>query len=404
MDPRHFPDRSDLAALGGNRPGSRVQGGRRRRAVWWAWAKLDPQAAVAAAAAHASPRILEDVIRSIGQGDHDAAIRFQAEYPAANTPYAWEGILGGIGRTDRGAAAALALEKNLKLKEYVGSWVAREPEAALAWARGLEDPVQRRRVMDLAVEELITADPRAALTELEQLPAGRSRTERTAEALSALSRTDPAAARAAAESLPNSADRQRALADLTETLAARDPVAALDILKDLSWADEAGLQGEWSYKSATSSIVGPLSNGTDHNSVRQLMQSAPERTADLLASLPPERAAPISQAIRQWTSAQPEAASRWLTELPAGTVKDTAITALTRWLAQESPEPDYEAALAWGAAISTPEQQLESMRITLGTWRNQDWKAARAAVDRLPLTPEQRTQVLQSFGNSPENP
>ncbi len=351
--------------------------------VCWAWAKLDPGAAVAAAAGN--PEHLRSVIRAIGQGDQDAAIRLLSEYPAADTPEVWEGILSGIAKTDRGAAAALALEKNLKLEEYVGSWVAREPEAALTWARGLEDPVQRRRVMDLAVQELITADPRAALAELERLPAGRSRTERTAEALSALSRTDPAAARAAAESLPNPTDRQRALADLTETLAARDPAAALDILKDLSWAD-----------SATAVL--------EHNSIRQLMQSAPEATADLLAALPPERAAPISQAIRQWTASQPEAASRWLTGLPAGKVKDNAITGLTQWLTQESPEPDFEAALAWGAAASTPEHQFNSMKQTLSTWQNRDWKSARAAVDRLHLTPEQRTQLLQFFSNYPENP
>ena len=370
-------------------------------AVWWAWAKLDPQAAVAAAAA-ASPRNLEEVIRSIGQGDQDAAIQLIAQFPAADTPLVWEGILNGMGKTDRGAAAALALEKNVKLDEHVGDWVAREPDAAMAWARGLEDPVQRRRVMDLAVKELISSDPRAAMDELERLPAGRSRTERTAEAIAALARTDPAAARAAAGALPNPADRQRALSDLTETLAARDPAAALTILKELSWAIPVG----WTYKSSKVSSSGGVSDGQDYQlqSIRQLMQSAPEATANLLAALPSERKAPVFQAVRQWAGHQPEAASRWIQAMPAGESKDTAISALNHWLTQDSPEPDFAAALAWGAAVSSPEQQFIFMQNTLSNWRNQDWKAARAAVDRLTLTPGQREQVLLNFGGSPQNP
>ena len=367
-------------------------------AVWWAWAKLDPQAALAGAAAN--PRHLEEVIRSIGQGDQDAAIRLLSEHPAADTPLVWEGILNGISKTDRGAAAALALEKNVKLDEYVGKWVAWEPEAALTWARGLEDPVQRRRVMDLAVQELITADPRAAMAELELLPAGRSRTERTAEAIAALSRTDPAAARSAAGALTNPADRQRALSDLTETLAARDPKAALAILQDLTWSHET----TWSYQLANGHASNGISSGPDHQSIRQLMQTAPEATANALISLPSDRNVPVGQAVRQWAAQQPEAASRWIQAMPTGSAKDRAITGLTQWLTQESPEPDYEAAMAWGAATSTPELQFQSVKSVISVWQNQDWKAARAAVDRLSITADQREQLLRNFGNSPQDP
>ena len=367
-------------------------------AVWWAWAKLDPQAALAGAAAN--PRHLEEVIRSIGQGDQEAAIRLLSEHPAADTPLVWEGILNGISKTDRGAAAALALEKNLKLDEYVGKWVAWEPEAALTWARGLEDPVQRRRVMDLAVQELITADPRAAMAELERLPAGRSRTERTAEAIAALSRTDPAAARAAAGALTNPADRQRALSDLTETLAARDQKTALAILQDLTWSQET----TWSYQLANGHSSSGISSGPDHQSIRQLMQTAPEATANALISLPPDRNVPVGQAVRQWAAQQPEAASRWIQAMPTGLAKDRAITGLTQWLTQESPEPDYEAAMAWSGATSTPELQFQSAESIISVWQNQDWKAARAAVDRLSITPEQREQLLHNFGNSPPDP
>ena len=368
-------------------------------AVWWAWAKLDPQAALAGAAAN--PRHLEEVIRSIGQGDQDAAIRLLSEHPAADTPLVWEGILNGISKTDRGAAAALALEKNVKLDEYVGKWVAWEPEAALTWARGLEDPVQRRRVMDLAVQELITADPRAAMAELKRLPAGRSRTERTAEAIAALSRTDPAAARTAAQALTNPGDRQRALSDLTETLAARDPKAALGILKGLSWARE---KPGWTYESANRQSSGELSRGPAHQSIRQLMQVAPEATANALTALPPERNAPVDQAVRNWVAHQPEAASRWIRAMPAGSSKDTAINGLAGWLISENPEPDYEAALAWGATATSKEVQFSIMQSTFSFWKDRDWKAARAAVDRLAFTPEQRGQLLQEFNTSQENP
>lgn len=369
-------------------------------AVWWAWAKLDPQAAVAAAVASGQPNTLQEVIRSIGQGDQDAAIQLLSDHPGADTGLVWEGILNGIGKTDRGAAAALALEKNVKLEEHVSDWVAREPDAAMAWARSVEDPVQRRRVIDIALKELITADPRAALADIDGLPAGRSRTERTAEAIAALSRTDPAAAQVAARALQNPADRQRALSDLADTLAARNPAAALGILKDLSWTSQL----EWSYESGNGRSSNGNSSMSEHNSIRQLMQNSPEATIKLLSDLPPDRNAPVSQAVRQWTGHQPEAASRWVQSLPTGENKDRAITGLTEWLVGNgNPEPDYEAALAWGAAASTPGKQMITMQNALSSWRYRDWKSARAAVDRLSVTPEQREQLLRNFGNPPEN-
>ncbi len=365
-------------------------------AVWWAWAKLDPKAAVAAAA-QAKPANLQEVIRSIGQGDHSAAIQLLSEYPAADTPLVWEGILNGLSKTDRGAAAALALEKNLKLDVYVGGWVAREPEQAMAWVRGLEDPIQHRRVLDLAVKELIASDPAAGLREIATLPAGRSRTERTAEAIAALSRSDPAAARAAADALPNPADRQRARIDLAETLAARDPAAALSIVVGLSWSAPSSLLS-WTYEGEHGRSNGSTSSSAaDSQGIRQLMQTSPEATASALAALPPERKAPLNQAIQQWAGQQPEAASQWVNGQPAGPVKDEAIQGLTVWLTQLSPEPDYEAALAWSAAASTPDQQYSIIQSALWRWKEQDWKAARAAVDRLPLAPEKREQLLQSF-------
>ncbi len=364
-------------------------------ALWWAWGKLDPAAAVAAAA-EAKPENLQEVIRSIGQSDHSAAIQLLSEYPAADTSLVWEGILNGLGKTDQGAAAALAMERNLKPDEYIGEWVASEPERAMEWARGLEDPVQHRRALDFAVKALTHSDPAAALRESSAMPAGRARTERQAEVIAALARTDPAAAREVAEGLENPSERRIALSHLAETLATRDSAAALAIMKGFSWKDPPGTL-TWTYEDVRGRSTGGTSTETDQSAVRLLMETAPEAMANLLAGLPADRQAPLGTAVGHWVGREPEAASRWLNGQAAGPEKDEAIEALTDWLVRTSPEPDFDAALAWAAAVSTSELQFSKTLQTLEVWRGKDWKAARDAVDRLPLTPEQRETILKDF-------
>ena len=285
----------------------------------------------------------------------------------------------------------------------IDDWTALAPAQAMAWAQQLPDPYDRRRSLELVLTKLVSSDTGTALRESEKLPPGSTRNKCIAESIAALSFQDPGGARAAVEALPNVADRMAAFSLLASNLADRDPATALEMLTSIGWKDQSPSASfkweynEWDHPSAASqSTVTSSSGSLIDTTIASLMMASPKATADALAILPVEQQNLLSHAMISWANQQPEAASRWLQSLPTGPAKDHGIQGLNSWLISGSSEPDYPAALAWANA-STPDQRLEMMRSTLSTWKSQDATAARAAVDRLPISEEQRQSLLQNF-------
>ena len=101
-------------------------------AVWKAWGRVDPKAALTAAGENA-PR-LAAVIRSIGLKDPDWAERLLARYPQVDAAFALAGAVDQLSGVDPAAAANLAMAKGIPWEKQVAAWTMREPEAALAWA------------------------------------------------------------------------------------------------------------------------------------------------------------------------------------------------------------------------------------------------------------------------------
>ena len=400
--------------------------------AWWAYAKLDPEAALDRALmarllqeyvvvpVQSQPDRLGAVLNSIGQGDPALARRLLAEHPEANTAYGesfvLSGILAGLKKTDPAAATALALEKGGgHLDTQFKNWMERDPEQALAWMRGLTHPASRRRVEDLAMTQLIASDPAAGLEAAWYLPAGKRQTNHTVEAITALARQDPKAARAAAEAISAPHARQQALAALAGSLAGTDPAAAGALISSLDWK----LLGnsyptQWSYVSVDSkdSSGGYSGEQASETTLTKLMAAAPQVTADALAAQasasdspfgPFLTAVPLSSAMQKWAAVQPEAASTWLKNQPPGVARDQGIEGLTTWLTSGSAEPDYTAALAWAGAASEA-QQFELYQRTISPWRRKDPQAAAAAVETLSISPENRDRLRRSLNPVPNDP
>jgi len=370
--------------------------------AWWAYAKLDPQAALARCLESAKV-MLPLVLRSIGQSNPNLARKLLAEHPEIDPELVLNGIFEGLGKADPAAATALALEKGGSyLDGQFNNWMERDQQRALAWMRGLTNPAARRRVEDLAMTRLIANDPAAGLQVARQLPPGRSQTTHTVEAITALSRQDPAAARAEAEALPTPHTRQQALAALAVASAATDPAMAGALVSAIDWKEFAKVRpSDWSYHAADGIVLNAGSDGAPplESTLTQLMAAAPQATAEALAALPdqPDQGAgPLYRAVEKWAALQPEAASAWLKEQPAGPAKDQGIQGLTNWLTTESPEPDFAAAAAWAGAASA-EFQFGIYDRILRQWKSRDAGAAVAALETLPVTDAQRDQLRRSL-------
>ena len=375
---------------------------------WWAYAKLDPRAALARAL-ETGPSWFAAVLRSIGQSDPALARRLLAEHQVVDEEFVLRGLLEGLGKLDPAAATALALEKDpsIYLEGQFTHWMRQDPEGALAWMRGLTKPADRRRVEDLAIAHFIANDPAAGLKEVLKLPPGLGPTTRTVEAIAALSRQDPAAARAAADALPSPYARQKALAALAVSIAPNgDPAMTADLVSSLDWKLLASShESEWNYVTADGkgggSGGGYSGEQASEKILAQLMTAAPQVTADALAASvgppeanngSPETTAQLVTAVQKWAARQPEEASTWLRNQPPGAARDEGITGLAHWLTSGSLEPDYAAALAWAGAASA-ERQFSLYQETVSAWKRNDPQAAAAAVEALPLPSGQRDQL-----------
>ena len=383
--------------------------------AWWAFAKMDPEAAMARAL-QTNRSMLGAVLHSIGQSDPALARKLLAEHPEIDERYVLHGILDGLKKSDPGAATALAMEKGRHyLEEQFKNWIMRDREQALAWMRSLTKPADRRSMEDLALTQLISADPAAGLLEARQLPTGKRQADHTVEAITALSIRDPAAARAAAEAIPAPYARQHALASLAVSLASTDSAAAAQIVASLDWKLLANsYSSQWSYKSTESndssgaSSAGPTSEGI----LTRLMSAAPGATADALAiravaagssNGPFLIPGPLSSAVQKWANVEPEAASTWLKSQPPGPARDQGIEGLTTWLISGTADRDYPAALAWAGAASA-EHQFSLYGKTISSWKNKDPEAAAAALEALPMPQADRERLRRYFAPAHNDP
>lgn len=370
-----------------------------RESVWWALAKLDPDDALREAA-KSGAKALTSVIFSIAQGDPARARQLLAEHPEVDAGWVGNGMMDGLMDTDPPAAMALAMRQGgIFADRKFRDWLNRDRDQATDWMRSLTNPAQRRRMEDTVAAELVESDPAEALKAARELPAGLRQFNHSLEAIAALARQDPAAAEAAVEAIPDPASKQRALAAMAGTLVSTDPAAAVALLSKFDWYGLATFkQSSWSWNPKEGGGSSGYS-GADPTEelMRRFMSAAPEATVSALAALPLSAGFPISEAVGMWAGQQPEAASSWLKELPAGPTKDEAIGGLNQWLLNESPDPDYAASLAWSGAAS-PGIRESMMRYTLSERKNHDPKAAAAAVATLPVPEERKAELLKQLG------
>jgi hypothetical protein len=379
-------------------------------APWEAWAKLKPQAALDAALKESPPEHLEAVLRGIAGSDPALASKTAAQHPELEGHPAQNEIFMGLAKKDPPAAMKAALEISPSMaRSQMQSWLREDPEAARAWLRSLTDPGQRRLFEAAALDELTGSDPAAAIRAAASLPLGARQTQIIGEAMAELARQDPAAARAAAGALPTPYARSQALVALAGSLADRDAGAATALISSIDWnlLKDTG-PARWEYtgidgKSVTGSPTDweevPQDGKTTRSLLTKLMSSDPARTAETLAALPEASGAPVAAAIGVWAGQQPEAASAWVRDLPAGPARDSGIEGLTAWLTKDSPEPDFPAAVEWARSAS-PDRQFGILQQTFNAWKQVDPEAARQAIEQeedLPLTPQQREILILSL-------
>lgn len=362
--------------------------------AWTALAQLDPEAALSGADVNSG------ILEAIAQSDPQRAIEWLRRHPQSDDRI-WTYILKGLTDQNPVAAAELVLKNGFDrdsgflIKQTLEAWGKRDSAGALDWALHLKNGEERELAVEASFFPHLKADPADAMKKAVSLPPGLLRSRLMGEAAGPLALVDPAAAAEIVAHLPTPLHRVVALASQVSSLAAADPDKALSLFQELTVAESPELLGQLQDPFAK----GPEWPGASYRgdkvleAVIELARHQPAGVSKILADLPSSSGYLLNSAVTQWVAQDPEAASAWVNQLPAGSSRDTAVEALTSSLTQ-GPEPDYEAALAW-SLTAPPARRLNQITETLKSWRRENPEAAELSLSSLPLTDEERTELTR---------
>lgn len=173
--------------------------------------------------------------------------------------------------------------------------------------------------------------------------------------------------------------RSKWLKDAFSRWAAAEPASALDALLRLP---EANLR----FEALDSYASGRLS-------------ANPAGLAETLRALPegPERNLVLGQTLRDWTGADPVAASVWLERQAPSEILDPGLAAVAAAASRANRTP--EAALSWAESIADPGLRSRTLGSVLREWSGRDPSGAlRYLKTSADLLPEDREEIVSLLG------
>ena len=344
--------------------------------AWWSWGKLDPEAALAAAAARQENANGAEVLRAIAQMDPERGRLLMERYPQFIQRGSLEGLSFGLSKTVPKAGAEMWLRAHSSTTDtIVKGWAFKDPEAAVAWASQIKSPAQRNRAMSVVVAQLETSSPEQAGSAIQSMPPGITRNSLMVKHAAQLAMSEPASGIDYALRLEVPGVRQSALASISNILATDRPMEAIALLRDM---ESKGI----------SLSVTPTGRTLDSLSATMevLGRTAPEEALKFISSLTRGDGASLSSWVfASWSNADIGKASGWLAAQPQEQREGECVSALISHLLRDGPDQDPEAAVRW--SLSAFPGDGDKLTGAFQAWHRRDPIAARQALD-LPGVPE----------------
>ncbi|MFN0125244.1 MAG: hypothetical protein ACKV19_00990, partial [Verrucomicrobiales bacterium] len=321
--------------------------------VYRAWGKRDPDAALASLAQE--PRKYRKHLASGlgGMVDDERARAWALAHPELHEFAGWRADKSGAAQLDMSNPAKAAAELRpdapyFQAAHIAGEWMKSDPDAALAWARGLTDSKHRRHALQSVMHGFLASDPARARPLIDELPAGLSRAQVEASYAAVLAKTDPEAAlRHATESLRGTA-RLEAIAGIAAEKGKTDPLAALKMLSDHGIGDfGVGALNNVHVEGPHTAMGGSSGVGAVSEVLKAAAALDPVGVMQLLADTgtlrPGNRDGSFGRdstlgntLFSEWTARDTHAAARWLAGQPTspGIISLAQLTA-DRWPAHD---------------------------------------------------------------------
>jgi hypothetical protein len=133
----------------------------------------------------------------------------------------------------------------------------------------------------------------------------------------------------------------------------------------------------------------------------ELVTQNPQTAAEFLTTLPAgdARESAMSKMTAAWVKADPEPASKWVQSLPAGPERDVAAKSLALEIVAEDPS----SALTWLFSIGDPAKQQQSLSEAITAWKyssNPQVKPDPSSLDPSHFTPLQWKKIQQLMGEN----
>jgi|GEM_PF-729576 len=379
--------------------------------------------------------------------------------PSAGKPDIAIGVhfaMSAYAEKDPDAAWALALampsgmQRQSALNAVAAGISGRDPKRAMELAASIDDPQVRNQIRMMAISQLATKDPRAALT-LYQSDKAQSSDSRHDGTISMIfhqwAQRDPEAARAAALELTGG-QQEQALVTILSSFTQKDPKAAWEYAKSLPetgesyndprvrviqmWANAdpaSALEAASSIKKSTtrdaavSSVVSAWSR-TDFDAALNYALSIPGPTqrSDVFRSLSADSGANreklltaaldymppgnsfqqvVSQVFSSWASEDPAKAAKAVFKLPPGQVLSNAASQVASDWAQSGNKVEV---LNWVKRLPEGNTRLSSIDSVFRHWASEDSAAAQAALANLSASERDRATRAIASGWSQKDP
>lgn len=344
--------------------------------------------------------------------------------------------------TDPAAAAKAAAELPTKdfrtLTVIANYWAGLDPEAAVAWVKGLPEgerdagmmytlcsalarqgelelaanvalslPVGEARLNSIAGVTRVIADGdiNTAVAWLRQLPDADARARAYAALAGQWADIDPKAAIEFAATLPPGSGRDFQIQDSVRRWASSDPNAAAtwaSALQDQKERNSAMVKVAegWAQRAPeeAAAFVARLPAGDVQNRaldavLRTWTELDPQNTAAWVSTFPKgdTRQRALQEVVTAWARRDAGGTEAWLGTLPAGHERDRAVAAYVGTMANADPVT----AARWAQAIADPATGQQQMEKVATAWLSQNEAAAREWILGSSLNEQVKTRLLE---------
>lgn len=257
---------------------------------------------------------IENAVAKIADADVPASLSALGTQTGPEAMETRELLVRRWAERDVAAAAAWATQlpegapRNQVLEQVAIAWAETDLDDATAWLRDLPDGEGKHLATLSTAYEAARTDPLVALELASKLPASPARDELLIHAVSQWATADFAAAAGWAGQIPDADLRQNLLSSIAVAASAENASAAAGfIVSSLA-------PGETQTRAAVSIT-------------QRWTQSAPQDAAAWIAQFPdlPVRDAAVENLVGLWARQDSPATANWLSALPSGSLRTTAI-------------------------------------------------------------------------------